>query len=244
MDFLIKKLGVQSNAVHYTNPANKSKQQLVKHWIRQLLGLLVWNWAFDKEFVQVLTELPFRPGGEHSFEVVWDCISNGGEPVSDGIYRIIGVVPGYPDLPIRSVGVVVGPTEPPPPPVRLILDLEVEPIAGPVGTERLLRFTIGNRSEDRVTLNYPDNQHYDFHVDDPRRLAPAPLWSWSFGKGFTDMPTTLMIPPRQRVLFEEHWPGTTNEGEVVGPGVYHVQAVLMSHGPLRCSRTRIQVTER
>lgn len=202
---------------------------------------LIWNWAFDKEFVQVLTLLQFRPEGEHSFEIVWDCTQNGGASVRDGIYRVVGIVPGYPDLPIRLAEVVIGSTEPPP--IRLVLDLDVEPVAGPAGTERELRFTILNRSEARVILDYPDNQHYDFHIFGADPSSPEPIWSWSHGEGFTDFPTVLVIEPRERIEFVELWDGEANDDVVVGPGIYHVRAVLTTRDNGPGAIARLQITE-
>ena len=48
---------------------------------------LIWNWANDKAFLTVETELVFIPNEIKTFEEIWDQISNEGNPISLGTYN-------------------------------------------------------------------------------------------------------------------------------------------------------------
>jgi hypothetical protein len=200
---------------------------------------LIWNWAHDQDFIQIPSRLVLEPHGEHTFEVRWFCETNLGAPVEDGMYGVSGHVTGRHRIPVQYARVVVGP----PPPPRLVLELSVDPVVGPPGTPRSLEFVVHNPGRTAITLHFPDTQHYDFHITDPRRLRPTPIWSWSFGKGFADVLTELTIPAGGEVVFHERWNGKTNEGSVVGEGVYHVTALVTVLPPIPSRIVRLEVAQ-
>jgi hypothetical protein len=49
---------------------------------------LVWNWANDKAFLDVLTELVFDVGETKEYEETWDQTANDGTQVPAGIYPV------------------------------------------------------------------------------------------------------------------------------------------------------------
>ncbi len=199
---------------------------------------LVWNWAHHRDFAQVESKLTLEPGESVTYEETWDCSNNEGTLVEDGRYQALGFVVGRPRIPIRPVDLLVGS-----PPHRLQFDFSIEPPVGPPGSMRELHFTILNPQERTVVLEYPDNQHYDFHISDPRMMRPTPIWSWSYGRGFTDQPTTLTIPAGERIRFVERWDGKTNEGTVVAPGDYTVVGVLTLRNPITSTIERLRVVK-
>jgi hypothetical protein len=48
---------------------------------------LIWNWASDKGFLTVETELVFIPNEIKTSEEIWDQISSEGDPISPGTYN-------------------------------------------------------------------------------------------------------------------------------------------------------------
>ncbi len=100
-----------------------------------------------------------------------------------------------------------------------------------------------NEAGEPITLNYPDAQHFDFHICDRRAETPESIWSWSHGKRFTDMPTVLVIQPRERIEFVERWDGMTNDDVELGPGIYIVHAMLTTRDARSGPMERLQITE-
>lgn len=53
---------------------------------------LIWNWAHDKVFAQVLTRLDFAPFETKTFSVVWDQRDNEGVQIPAGTYQTQGFI--------------------------------------------------------------------------------------------------------------------------------------------------------
>ena len=48
---------------------------------------LVWRWAYDKAFLQVLWQVELSPGESYSQEANWDLTGNDKKPLPPGSYR-------------------------------------------------------------------------------------------------------------------------------------------------------------
>lgn len=60
---------------------------------------LVWNWAHDKAFTQVIWKMTLEPGQTKSFDVVWNGKSNAGSLVTGGFImgaRLVSIPGGSP----------------------------------------------------------------------------------------------------------------------------------------------------
>jgi hypothetical protein len=54
-------------------------------------GELVWNWAHDRAFIQILQQRPIRAGEELEFTARWDLTTNQGRRVRPGEYTVRGI---------------------------------------------------------------------------------------------------------------------------------------------------------
>ncbi len=185
---------------------------------------LIWNWAFGRAFDQNLTEIVLDAGEKSIHEINWPGTANDGSEPADGRYLVEGIVPADRRVPVRAAEIVLG--NPPPPALRLVLRLTVEPREAAGGTAREMRFSISNPTGDPVTLTFPTSQTYDFHVYDHRMMHAVPLWSWSAHRAFERVETPVTIPANGRIEFIEAWNGMGDDGVLAGPGTYRVRARL------------------
>jgi hypothetical protein len=65
-----------------------STSMLYEIEVYEKLGLLIWNWSYDKSFLMVLTSIILQPGEEKVFRETWEVRSNTGQPVPPGTYRV------------------------------------------------------------------------------------------------------------------------------------------------------------
>jgi hypothetical protein len=185
---------------------------------------LIWNWAFGQSFDQSSTEIVLGAGERIIHEIVWPGMDNDGSVPADGRYRVEGIVPAARRVPVRAAETALG--NPPPPALRLVLRLAVEPREAAAGTSREMRFSIFNPTHNPITLTFPTSQTYDFHVFEHRMMHSVPLWTWSTGKAFERVETYVTIPPNDRIEIVESWDGKGDDGVLAGPGAYRVQARL------------------
>lgn len=54
-------------------------------------GALIWRWAHDKAFTQMVQEATLRPGETLSFRASWPQVDLQGRRVEPGEYEIVGV---------------------------------------------------------------------------------------------------------------------------------------------------------
>jgi uncharacterized damage-inducible protein DinB len=180
----------------------------------------IWNWANGRTFDPAPTEIVLAPGQILTIETNWSGLANDGTVVARGRYRALGTIPSDARVPVRPGEFFVRPD--PPPDLRLVLRLSVEPGAAPQGTARALLLSVSNPTNEPVTLTFPTTQLYDFQLSDPRMMRPTPLWTWSHGRGFERVETQVTIPANGRIEYVEGWDGNGNDGLVVGPGIYHM----------------------
>lgn len=71
--------------------------QVADFKVKDIFGNMVYQWSFDKCFLQMLTEVTI-PSGETVVFLCdkWYQLNNSDLPVSLGIYQIYGWLPGYP----------------------------------------------------------------------------------------------------------------------------------------------------
>lgn len=72
-----------------------------------------------------------------------------------------------------------------------------------------------------IALRYPTAQRFDFYVR--RSTAGRVLWQWSGDRVFAQVVERITLQPEQSQVFRATWDQRTNEGELVGTGVFTVQ---------------------
>lgn len=72
---------------------------------------------------------------------------------------------------------------------------------------------------------------------------PRFLWNWAFGRGFPEVLTEVVLEPGEVKIYEESWNGNDNEGQVVGPGTYVLEGVILSDPWVQVFPARVEVTE-
>jgi hypothetical protein len=199
--------------------------------------VLIWNWAYERDFAQVVTELTFAPGEAKEFEETWDGLSNAGRVVGQGVYHVQARIPADVRVPVRPARLLVGRDHPNPSP--LLATLAMEPMVGPPGTERELTLYVTNVSRERFAMTFLSTQQYDFAIEDPRSMRPGFLWLWSLGRGFGDVVFLEAWAPGETKVFTEVWDGKTHGGVELGPGRYAVHGWLAMEGrpPLQRARS-------
>ncbi|MBM3286179.1 MAG: hypothetical protein FJY88_02350 [Candidatus Eisenbacteria bacterium] len=75
------------------------------------------------------------------------------------------------------------------------------------------------------------------HPGDPLSL----VWNWAYGRPFNDVPTELILGPRDSLSFEVEWPGVHNDGGVAEEGRYEATAIVPAHRPVPVRPRRIGV---
>jgi len=85
-----------------------------------------------------------------------------------------------------------------------------------------LTLSVSNCNERETARRYDSSQLYDFIVRDE---GGATVWSWSHSRSF--LPTVMDRPygDRQTVTYGAIWDQTTNEGAVVVPGAFQIEAL-------------------
>jgi len=71
---------------------------------------LVWNWAHDKAFIQVITTLPLPAGESLSYQVTWDGRDNSGNPISGQVAigaELLSVPGGSPPYQIFNLDAII-----------------------------------------------------------------------------------------------------------------------------------------
>ena len=54
-------------------------------------GVLIWRWAHDKAFIQLIQEVTLRPGEVLTFSGVWSQVDLQGRRVEPGEYEMVGL---------------------------------------------------------------------------------------------------------------------------------------------------------
>jgi hypothetical protein len=64
--------------------------------------------------------------------------------------------------------------------------------------------------------------------DEPMHHLPVVLWNWAYGQVFGPDPSSLLFLPDEVRTFTFSWPGTANDGTVVGDGFYEVVGQVLT----------------
>ena len=108
------------------------------------------------------------------------------------------------------------PPEPGPPPEPLPVDtvttgrLDASLDAVEEGGELVLRFRVGNPTDQPITFDFPSGQRYDFAAYD---AAGEGLWRWSANRVFAMSFASLTLAPGEALTYEERW----RPGAAAGP---------------------------
>jgi hypothetical protein len=201
---------------------------------------MIWNWAYERDFPQVPTDLTLQAGEVDTFRVEWPGTTNLGAVADTGLYRVAAMILSRPMIPTRSAELVVGAAQAPPGP--LVLTCTVHPESGPASMEREMRLTVENPTELPITIHFPNGQLYDFSVFDPMRMRPGPMWMWSHGRTFDPNPVVRTILAHDRLEFVDHWDCRDSAGRGAHAGWYEVGALLNATGIPVVDRVRVQIT--
>jgi hypothetical protein len=136
----------------------------------------------------------------------------------------------------------------------IVAHLEVDPLEAQPGSDRRLTLTLVNTSDEALTLQFSTSQVYDFTLfrpdrndhpggdGDPNTPSDVLVWNWAHDRVFTPAEYSITLEPGASRVIEERWNGLDNDGEIVGPGIYHLQATLLSDPRVRQVGTRIIVS--
>jgi hypothetical protein len=146
-------------------------------------------------------------------------------------------------------------------------ELSIDPAEAAPGTLRAIHFAFVNRTDDTLRLVFPSAQLYDFllvlppyapgpgdqggNPSDSTEIPPthpggavnppAVIWNWAYGQIFPDVMTEIVLAPGEVKSWEESWNGLSNEGLMVGPGVYALLARIPSNLPVPVDPIRVLV---
>ena len=103
--------------------------------------------------------------------------------------------------------------------------------------------TAKNATKDAVRLTFPTGQRYDIDIrrgSDPKNPK---IWQWSHGQMFTQMVSSVSLPPGKTLAFSETYRPGHEQAPVLTPGAYTITATLMTmgHGNHPFGTTRITV---
>ncbi|MGB9907206.1 MAG: BsuPI-related putative proteinase inhibitor [Candidatus Saccharicenans sp.] len=51
-------------------------------------GILVWNWAYGRAFLTIITTVTLQPGEQKIYRENWEVRSNQGDPLPPGTYKV------------------------------------------------------------------------------------------------------------------------------------------------------------
>ena len=116
--------------------------------------------------------------------------------------------------------------------VKLRTSGETASVAMPI----VLRLEVCNQSSRDVAVPFSTEQRYDFEI---RNLDGELIWRWGADRVFAQVAGSENFAPGCRVIGEEDWPGTDQEGEPVEPGTYEAIGVLTSNPEYRSAPSEV-----
>lgn len=148
--------------------------------------------------------------------------------------RSSGASEGSGDLTPLAGGVTAGQAKP--------IRVEIELSSGTVtlGQPVTMKLRVCNDSANEVEVQFNTAQRYDFEVTDPR--SRNVVWRWSHDKAFAQVTGTERFRPGCRVVGEETWNGSNEQGQPLSPGRYEIAGILTSNPPQRTPAKTICVT--
>lgn len=107
------------------------------------------------------------------------------------------------------------------------LRLELETSGGPASLAMpvTLRLEVCNHGSGEVTVQFSTAQRYDFEVKNPDGEL---IWRWGADREFARVTGSKTFSPGCRLLGEETWDGTNQEGQPVEAGAYEAVGVMTS----------------
>jgi len=84
-------------------------------------------------------------------------------------------------------------------------------------------FTVKNKSEQPIILEFPTSQLYDYSVCNAQGVR---VYHFSKGKMFLQALQSKTLNSREQIQFNSMWNYKTNEAEKVPAGMYTVTAIL------------------
>lgn len=104
------------------------------------------------------------------------------------------------------------------------LDLQLTVPDGQIDRDTPVRFdvTVTNKSDRPVTIPFRSGQYFDIEVTQEGRT----VWTWSHGRAFPQMVSSITLGPGQSKQFTGRWDLQSERGNLVAPGRYRVHARL------------------
>jgi hypothetical protein len=109
-------------------------------------------------------------------------------------------------------------------PVKGLLDTVME--TAMEGGELLLAFSLRNKSEQDLTIEFGSGQQYDFVVYNDREEE---IYRWSDSYSFTAALVEKEIKKGGRFDYAEKWDLKDREGNPIPDGVYTIKVSIMAH---------------
>lgn len=100
----------------------------------------------------------------------------------------------------------------------------------------VIRLTVCNDSNSNITLTFSTSQRYDFEV---KNSSDQVVWRWSADKLFQQAEGSETFSPGCRLLGEESWNATQDDGRPAPPGSYDVTGVVTYRDPIRSAPKKV-----
>jgi hypothetical protein len=100
----------------------------------------------------------------------------------------------------------------------------------------VMRLKACNDTNSNITLKFSTSQRYDFEV---KNSSDQVVWRWSADKRFQQAEGSETFSPGCRLLGEESWNTTQNDGRPAPPGSYDVTGIVTYRDPIRSAPKRV-----
>jgi hypothetical protein len=200
----------------------------------------LWHWSNDKRFTQALRRENIRPGESKTWTAIWQGEDNNGNPAPRGLYLLEatitangGLKPAPITLDVRAEGIRQATPRKNDLDAGLVAKMESDKTTYASDESANFTLTLKNESGQTTALTYPSGQQYDFAARpapkgkfDPKQKV---IWHWSRGRAFTMMLQMKQFAPGETLTFKDKWELKDQNGRLVPPGQYAIEAFVSAN---------------
>lgn len=192
---------------------------------------IAWLWSNGMSFTEAITEQTWEPDQSVSFDAIWDQRDNDGMQVPQGLYFVGGGDIGCTGLDrnVCSGGRTASVDILPPLELCAVDGLAARLLTGEgestfaLGEAITLSATITNCGSEPIIRTTNSSKLYDFVVLDEDGEV---VWFWAYSRTFSTEYVDTDYPADMSVSHSEIWQQDTNTGDLIGPGIYEIRAVV------------------